>query len=87
MVRPAGHAVHHPNDALRGVEVGLEHEGLAPVAATNPVVSAGRSDLPEPVLLIPQQGGEAGSRIETGETEPVDRPVRTDQRRGLGVTQ
>ena len=54
VVSAAGHAVHHPNDALCGVEVGLEHEGLAPVAATDPVVSAGRSDLPEPVLLTAQ---------------------------------
>src|SRR4030095_12130641 len=45
-----------------------------------------RGDLPEAVVLGPEQGGEARRCIETRQAEPVDRSVRADQGDGVGVT-
>ena len=37
------------------------------------------------VLGLPEQGGEAGVRVEAGEAAPVDRPVAADQGRGFAI--
>jgi hypothetical protein len=79
------HAVHQPDHALAGAELGLQHQGLAPVAAGHAVGAAGRGDPPEPVLLTAQQRGEAGAGVEPRQAQPVDRPVPARQRGGMPV--
>jgi hypothetical protein len=39
----------------------------------------GRRDAPVPVLVVAEQGGEAGGGVEAGHAQPVHRPVPADQ--------
>ena len=70
-----GHAVDHLGDAVGGLELGLEHERVTPVAAANLVVVGRRRDAPIAVLVGPEQLGEARVGVEPGQAEPVDRAV------------
>ena len=47
-------------------------------------VTSGRQH-PTAVFLRAEQGREAGTRVETGQTQPVDRSVVAHQGDGLGV--
>ena len=79
------HEVDHRDRPVVGLVVGLEHQGPVPIAAIDLPHLARRGQEPSPVLGGPQQGGEAGPRIEVREAEPVDRPVAGDQGRRLAV--
>ena len=86
MVLADGHAVDHLGDAVGGLELRLEHEGVAAVAAPRPrsrrVAGAMRQ---YPCSSVAEQLGEAGVGVEPGQAQPVDRPVAAHQRRGVGV--
>src|SRR5580658_4888440 len=44
-----------------------------------------RRDLEAAPFFVIEQGGKDARRIETGETEPIDRPVHADERSGPHV--
>ena len=71
--------------AVLGVKVELVHERVLSVPALDPLDLAARREQPAAVLLVPEQRGEAGARVEAREAEPVDRAVPPDERRGLQV--
>ena len=59
---------------------------LADLAAPgNGPVSHGRADPPVPVVLVAEQGGEAGVGVESRQAQPVNGAVAADQRGGLHV--
>ena len=58
---------------------------VAAIAALDPRQVRRRPQRPAAVLLRPDQGGEAGARVEPREAEPVDRPLARDERGGLEV--
>ena len=73
-VRPAGadrHAVHHPDDAVLGLELGLEDEGVSAVAAPGLADAALGMEEPAAVVGGPEQRGEAGARVERGKQSQV----------------
>ena len=80
-----GHEVDHADAAVLGVEVELVHERVLSVPALDSLDLAVGREQPAAVLLVPQQRGEAGARVEAREAEPVDRAVSPDERRGLQV--
>ena len=49
------------------------------------VGAAGRRDLPEAVVLVAEQLGEARRRVEVRQAQPVDRAVHPDQGGGVQV--
>jgi hypothetical protein len=79
------HEVDHPDGAVLGLELGLQDERIAPVAAPDPPDPAGRGDPPVPIALVAEQGRETGPGVEAGQTQPVDRAVPAHQGGGLGV--
>ena len=83
---PDRHAVHEPDRAVVGVELGLEHERVAAVAPAGRPHRPSRSQPPVAVVVPAQELGEAGLRVEAGETQPVDRAVAPDERGGVGVS-
>ena len=62
----------------------LQHRAVTDVAARGGVLALG-ADEPVPVLVVAEQGREAGRGVELGQAEPVQRPVDADQRRGVTV--
>ena len=72
-------------DPSVGHELGLEHERVAAVVAVGGHVRPLRGEPPRAVVLVPEQLGEAGRRVEAGQAQPVDRPVPADQGRGVEV--
>ena len=82
---PGRHEVGHPDRPVRGLELLLEHQRPGQVAPGPGDAAARRSDQPPPVGGGPEEGREAGGRVEAGQAQPVDRPVPPDQRRGLGI--
>ena len=58
---------------------------VAAIAALDPRQVGRRAQRPAAVLLRPDEGGEAGARVEPREAEPVDRPLARDERGGLEV--
>ena len=79
------HEVDHADGAVRGLELGLEHERPGPVATRGRAHLAGRREQPAPMPLVPQQGREARRGVKARQAQPVDRSVAADQRRGLQV--
>jgi hypothetical protein len=82
---PGRHAVHDAHDAVVGLELDLEHERLAAIAAACGPYAAFRGEQPATVTLVAEQRRETGSGIEAGQAEPVDRAICADQGRGLRV--
>ena len=81
------HAVDHPDGAVRGLPERLQHERVAPVLPVRAGAAGGRREQPVPVLVVAEQRGEAGRRVEVRQAQPVDRPVPADQRRRVQVAQ
>ncbi len=91
--RPAyRHAVREADAAFVAVEGRLEDERAGPVAPLDPQAAAARAvgrrrrDLPASVRAIAEQRGEARTRVEAGQAQPVDRAVAPDERGRLGVS-
>ena len=61
------------------------HERVLAVTALDRLDLAVRREQPAAVLIVAEQRGEAGARVEAREAEPVDRAVPPDERRGLQV--
>ena len=80
-----GHAVGEAHDAGCGLELGFEHQRAVAVPPSRLLHRLARRDQPAAVLGRAEQGGKAGPRIETGQTEPVDGAVASDERDSLGV--
>ncbi len=83
--RPDRHAVDQHDDPLVGLELGLEDQRARPVAPADGAHGDRRRDLPPAVLDRPEEGGEAGRRVEAGNAEPVDGAVPADEGRRLAV--
>ena len=81
----ARHEINHPDRALRGFEVGLEHQRSGPVAPRDRPNLTGRRDEPAPMPIIPQQGREARGGIEAREAQPVHRAGAPNKSRGLQI--
>ena len=71
-IRPGRHEVDDPHRAVRGDPVRLEHEGVACVPAGGARAARRGGKRPVSLLVIAQQCGERGGRVETGQAEPVD---------------
>ena len=67
------------------LELGLQHERVAAVAAPGRVELALRLDRPVPVLGVAEQRREDRSRVEARQAEPVDAAVAADERGGLEI--
>jgi hypothetical protein len=83
---PPRHEVDHPNRAVRGLEIGLEDERPGPVTTRAQAHLARRPEQPPAMALIAHQCREARRRVKPRQTQPVDRPVATDQRSSSHVT-
>ena len=81
----AGHEVDHPDRAVLGLELGLQDQGVAAVAAPDAPDPTGRGDPPVAIAPVAEQRREAGPGVEAGQAQPVDRAVPAHQGRGLGV--
>ena len=79
------HEVDEPNRTVRCLERGLEHEGVALVAASGRVEVAFGLDRPVPVLGIAEESREDRTRVEPGDAQPVDFAVTAHQRCRLQV--
>jgi hypothetical protein len=73
------HEIDHCRTAGVGFEVGFEDEGAGTIRAAHAAGRVLRGNEPSAVVWCPEQGGKAGSRIETRPAEPVDRAVAADQ--------
>ena len=80
-----GHAVDHPDHPVVGPVLGLQHQGVALVAAADLPDTPGRGEQPAAVGAVAEQGGEAGRRVEPGQAQPVDRPLPAHQPGRVGV--
>ena len=80
-----GHAVHDADHPLVGVELGLQHQAVAPVAPPDLPNGNGGGEQPSAVLGRSEQGGEAGAGVEPGHAEPVDAPVLPHECCALGI--
>ena len=91
LVVPGGHEVNQADGPACGLPLGLQDQGVAPVAPAHLAparwrpLGGGRRDHPVAVALIAQQCGEAGRRVETRQAEPLGRAVHPDQRGRLHV--
>src|SRR5215207_3153455 len=72
---PGWHEINEADRTLRGLEVRLENERVAAVPATSRPHAPGRGNLPAALLLVSEQGREAGRRVEAWQAQPVDRLV------------
>ena len=82
MTLPHRHAVGDAHRPGRGVVLGLDHERVRAVPAPGGEDCRGTSgggDLPEPVILVAQQPGEARGRVEVRQAQPVDGAVDAHQ--------
>ena len=84
--RPDRHAVAQHDDAVRGLELGLEDQRPRAIAPAHGPHGARRRDEPPAVLGRAEERREAGGRIEAGNAEPVDRAVPPDEGRCLAVS-
>ena len=78
------HEVEHAHRALVRLPRRLEHERVLEVAARRRAAGRG-CEQPAAVVLVAEQRGEAGTGVEAGEAEPVDRAAAVDERRRLEV--
>ena len=78
------HEVEDAHDAFRCLPGRLEHHRVVEVSACR-LAFADRCEQPAAVLGRSEQRGEAGARVEAGETQPIDRTATLDQRSGLQV--
>ncbi len=68
------------------LELGFEHEGARPVPAPSRVICTGDVDAPVTVFGVSEQRGETGAGVETGQAQPIDRPVAAHECRRLAVS-
>jgi hypothetical protein len=74
------HEINEADAAFLRRKAGLENERVATVAANAPaLLRVGRCNQPAAVTRVSEQGGEAGIRIETRPTQPIDRSISPDQ--------
>jgi len=85
-IAPFGHEVDHAHPAVRSLEIALEHKRARPVTTRARAHLIRRGQQPATVPLMAHQCREARRRIKSRQTQPVDRPVTTDQSSGLQVT-
>ena len=71
-----GHAVDHPGDAVGGLELGLEDERVAAVAAPDLVVIGGRRDAPVAVSSLPSNWAKQASESNRGRHSQSIDPLR-----------
>jgi LuxR family transcriptional regulator, maltose regulon positive regulatory protein len=71
-IRPGRHEVDDPHRAFRGDPVRLEHQGVACVPPGGARTARRGGERPVSGLVIAQQCGERGGRVETRQAEPVD---------------
>ena len=79
------HEVDDPHCAFRRLELGLEHQRVIAVPPARRAATGRGRDEPPTVVLVSQQGREAGAAVEARRAHPVDRAVVADERGGLGV--
>ncbi len=79
------HEVDQAHGARTRLELGLQHERVAPIAAPGRVELALGLDRPVPVLGVAEQRGEDRPRVEARQAEPVDAAVTADERGGLEI--
>lgn len=80
-----GHQVGDADRALVGLPLRVQDQGVGAVGAAGAAVRALGCDAPVAVVLVAEQSGEAGGRVEAWQAQPVDRAVHADQGRGLFV--
>ena len=85
MVRPQWHAVDHPHHTVTSVEVRLKDQRVRPVTPDDLMDVTDRCDLPVAMLPPSEQRREAGAGVESGEAEPIDRPVGPHEGGRMGV--
>ena len=73
-----GHEVHDGNDTCGRGEGGLQDIGVLHVRLRGSVYPAGPDAEPAADVLVEDRGKDA-RRVETGQAQPVDRAVHTDQ--------
>lgn len=79
------HEVGDPDGAGDGFPDRLQDEGVATVTPAAARKTAGRGEPPAAVPRVPEEGGEAGGRVEPRGAPPVDRSVPADESGGLKV--
>ncbi len=79
------HEVDHGDDAILRFVRRLEDEGILAVGTRRLGVPVDGPEQPAAVLGRAEQRGKASPAVESGPTEPVDRPVLGDERRRLAV--
>ncbi len=80
------HEVDQASGAGRGLEVGLEHERVAPIAPSGRGEVAFGLERPVPVLRRSEKRSEDRARVEARQAEPVDAAVPAHERDALEVT-
>ena len=86
-IRPGWHEVDDPHGAVRGDPVRLEHQGVTGVPPGRARARARGGERPVSRLVIVQECGERGRRVETGQAEPVDGPRGAHQGGRVQVAQ
>ena len=79
------HEVDHADRSAIADEVGLQDEGVWPIATPDLADGRGWGERVRTVLLGPEEGGQAGVRIEARKTEPVDGAIARYERGGLEI--
>jgi hypothetical protein len=78
-IRPGRHEVDDPRHASRGRPVRFENDSVSGVPARGAGGGLGGRECPVTGLVIAQESGERGGRVETGQAEPVDGPSGAHQ--------
>ena len=79
------HEVDHGGRATAALEPGLQYGRTRAVAAADPGLGIAGAEPPGAVIVVAEQGGENGRRVEPRQAQPLDACVATDQRRAMGV--
>jgi hypothetical protein len=78
------HEVQNLGDSLRREEAGEEHVRVREIQLLAATVALGLG-LEIPTLLVVQDRAEYAWRVEGGQAQPVDRPIRPDERRRMQI--
>jgi hypothetical protein len=84
-IRVDRHEVDDAHDATVALCVRLQDHRLAAISLGAPAVGLRRANGPAPVLVAPEERGEARLRVEAGHAEPVDIAALRDQRGALRI--
>ncbi len=79
------HEIKNASLALIRHDFSLEDHAVRQIDATNPCALSRGAQSPGAMLWGPQQCSEAGIAIETGEAQPINRPVAADKGAGVAV--